>query len=232
MGTHSQVKNQLEADLKSDKIHPDARLLLKKHRVGCSAVLVTLLMASAAQSSFAENDPIKAIGLQLRSNGIVEHVYSGSPAFQGHLMRGDRIVAVDSKPVADSPAIQSAIAATTESKLILTIERQGKRYRVGFGRSGGGPMANPAAATSLSPPRVVVADKLDKELVDFFRKSKDSDTAYSEVVAALQSLPGDLKSKMHGWGMKIVITPTILAALPELVNEKPHGYTHGGNYNN
>lgn len=190
-----------------------------------------MLTAMSVQSSFA--DALKALGVQLRSDGTIEHVFTGSVASKGHLMRGDKIVAVDNTPMADSAKIQSVMTSSTSSKLILTIERQGKRYRVGFTRSGGGPATAGAGNDEDEPsPAVVVADKLDKELVDFFRKSKDSDTAYSEVIASLQSLPGDLKSRMHGWGMKIVITPTILAALPELVNEKPHGYSHGGNYNN
>lgn len=68
--------------------------------------------------------------------------------------------------------------------------------------------------------------------VTVFRKDINTANTENGVKVSLTRIPQPVKDAVFGEGCKIVITPTILDYRPELKNEKPRGYTHGGGYDN
>jgi hypothetical protein len=68
--------------------------------------------------------------------------------------------------------------------------------------------------------------------ISILRHTDDTDTMKREVVSTVLQIAPDLRSTLADWGLKLVLTPTILEALPELVGERPRGYLHGGGYTN
>jgi S1-C subfamily serine protease len=64
-----------------------------------------------------------------RDGTVVTSVEPGSPAAEVGLAPGDRIVAVDGRPVRDAQALSRAVEAAPAGKeLTLVVDRQGKRF--------------------------------------------------------------------------------------------------------
>lgn len=190
------------------------------------------------------------IGIVIGDEGLVRDVFAGSPADLAHIMKGDKIISINGKPIPqDNSAAGKVIMGLEGTVVALVIERAGKRYQCTVSR--GEPVEDQRAVLNGQVPRPrtsivaerrtthnasvgpkVAADQLDRSIVSIHRRTADTDNAYDQVVESLHIIPQDLKSKMAEDGFKVVITPTIIDAFPEKVNERPSGYTHGGNYTN
>jgi len=73
---------------------------------------------------------------------------------------------------------------------------------------------------------------VDKTLIEIKRPTADTNFALSQVDRALKIVPKGLRDELREFGIKVMITPGMLEADPELATEVPRGYVHGGGYTN
>jgi hypothetical protein len=71
----------------------------------------------------------------------------------------------------------------------------------------------------------------DSKLISIFKRTHDTPFVYGEVLRAIGYLPADLKEILYGDGVKIVLTPSVLEALPDLATNAPRGYRYYSSYN-
>ncbi len=71
-------------------------------------------------------DRLRTIGIQGAHPVIVENLTEGFPAENAGLRRGDRIVAIDGKPVYSLGQIQNHLQETGETEVTLDVERNGE----------------------------------------------------------------------------------------------------------
>jgi hypothetical protein len=184
-------------------------------------------------------------GLKVSHDRIVQ-VFTGSPADAAHLMVGDKIISVNGVQAQglSSDAVGGRIVGLEGTKVSLVIERQGKQYAASILRSHATAqegdalrVVTKAVATGPNTTRRILPAASAKLLASdpqiiIFRHTADTDAMHSEVVSTLLQLSPNMRTTLGEWGLKIEITPTILDALPDLVSERPRGYSHGGGYTN
>jgi tetratricopeptide (TPR) repeat protein len=195
-------------------------------------------------------------GLKVGGDKILQ-VFPGSPAAQAHLVAGDKIISVDGVPIQGlTPEdVGGRMLGAEGTKVVLVIERQRRQYSTSIVRSrataqqadalravsatGNYPGAATASssASAANSSRALSAAASAKLLANdpqiiVFRHTSDTDAMRSEVVSNLVQLSPNMRTTLGDWGLKIEITPTILDAMPDLVNERPRGYSHGGGYTN
>jgi hypothetical protein len=57
---------------------------------------------------------------------------------------------------------------------------------------------------------------LDASLVSILKQTENTEKVFGEVMQALSLLPQKFKEELAGFGLKVIITPTILEILPTL----------------
>src|SRR5690606_13116854 len=122
----------------------DARWVLLQHAVNRSAVKVEVsdhrgyvdirtLDLSSLTSEDLDGDFLRAAGL-LRFNPplppVLGQVIEGAPAQKAGLKAGDRIIAIDGKPVDEWKDVVAAVRDRPGATLALEIQRNGERLRV------------------------------------------------------------------------------------------------------
>ncbi len=73
---------------------------------------------------------------------------------------------------------------------------------------------------------------VDASFITVQRRTADTDTTLIQVCRALKSVPKEIVEDLKGGGITVVVTPTVLEAMPGSAMEKPRGYDHGGGYTN
>ncbi|MFT3773777.1 MAG: Do family serine endopeptidase [Minicystis sp.] len=101
----------------------------------------------------------QALGMKSAEGALVSEVQDGAPAARAGLTRGDVIVELDGKPVADSRSLRMAIAETAPGTSVrMTVLRKGQRTDVTAKlgelpaeekQPGGGPHAGPAGMLGM-----------------------------------------------------------------------------------
>ncbi len=73
---------------------------------------------------------------------------------------------------------------------------------------------------------------IDKTLVEVKRTTADTNFALSQVDRALKIVPKKIRDELKDFGVKVMVTPGMVEADPDLAMERPRGYVHGGGYTN
>lgn len=73
---------------------------------------------------------------------------------------------------------------------------------------------------------------IDKSFIEVKRPTADTNFALSQVDHALKIVPKSLQEELRTFGVKVMVTPGMLEADPELATAVPRGYVHGGGYTN
>lgn len=73
---------------------------------------------------------------------------------------------------------------------------------------------------------------VDATFITVQRRTADTDTTLIQVCRALKSVPKEIVEDLKGGGISVLVTPTVLEAMPGSAMEKPRGYDHGGGYTN
>ena len=123
----------------------------------------TLDMAKFVAEGF-EGDPLARVGLRLYRpdvEPVIGKVMAGSVAERAGLRAGDRVTAVDQKPIRTWEELVASVRAHPGEKLILEVRREGERITVAatpevaeqngerFGRIGAAPRVDPQAMKSF-----------------------------------------------------------------------------------
>lgn len=73
---------------------------------------------------------------------------------------------------------------------------------------------------------------VDATFITVQRRTADTDTTLIQVCRALKSVPKEIVEDLKAGGITVLVTPTVLEAMPGSAMEKPRGYDHGGGYTN
>lgn len=202
----------------------------------------TLEAASNAMRAYGDG----SIGYVVEDNGTTSMV-EGSPAARAGMLPGDRIIAVDSTAVDLSrpKELVELLRGKVGSSVVITFTRRGKSFRCGIVRtdldrpfylpnSSPGSSANSMTASRSSTTAQVKSDLSslgDASLVSVYRRTADTPSVYAAVLQGLADLPPSIKRELMLQGVTIVVTPTVLEALPDLEGQSPRGYRYHDNFN-
>ncbi len=91
-----------------------------------------------------------------------------------------------------------------------------------------------AGFSEVSDPTLAPASlkDVDATFITVQRRTADTDTTLIQVCRALKSVPKEIVEDLKGGGITVLVTPTVLEAMPGSAMEKPRGYDHGGGYTN
>ncbi|MBI5172208.1 MAG: hypothetical protein HY986_04935 [Candidatus Melainabacteria bacterium] len=73
---------------------------------------------------------------------------------------------------------------------------------------------------------------IDSTFISAGRRTADTDRALIQVCRAVKLVPKTIVDELKAGGISVLVTPTILEAMPGSAMEKPRGYDHGGGYTN
>lgn len=73
---------------------------------------------------------------------------------------------------------------------------------------------------------------VDSSFITILRHNADTDRTVIQVCRALKLVPKQIVEDLKGAGITVLVTPTVLEAMPGSAMEKPRGYNHGGGYTN
>lgn len=73
---------------------------------------------------------------------------------------------------------------------------------------------------------------VDSTFITVLRHNADTDRTLILVCKALKSVPKTIVDDLKSGGITVLVTPTVLEAMPGAAMEKPRGYNHGGGYSN
>jgi membrane-associated protease RseP (regulator of RpoE activity) len=198
-------------------------------------------------------------GMKVKDNQIMQ-VLSGSAAEKARLAPGDKIVSIDGVATTgmDSDTVARRIRGIIGSPVKLVVERGGKQYSANVVRTvldapvsaagvSGGARTSSNAAGSAAPAldrpsssasqAKPVGDKSaklsgDDPPIEILRHTNDTDAIYQEMVTTILMMPRSIRSDLNSFGVKVMLTPTMLDALPDMATERPRGYSHGGTFVN
>jgi PDZ domain len=200
--------------------------------------------AASTTSAAAENTTDSYVGMFVVKD-VIRKMVKGSPAEAAGLRLDDKLIAIDGKSTYGHTDVEilSMLRGKPGTKIRVDVERQGahglftvtrtsltelsknmtESEKVAYAAKGVAPQLT---RSGLQP------DAVDKRLIAIQRHTADTDAIYDQVVAALNVVPKSVKLDLANYGVKILITPTIIEANPSFATEKPRGYIHGGGYDN
>lgn len=73
---------------------------------------------------------------------------------------------------------------------------------------------------------------VDSTFITVLRRNADTDPTLIQICRALKLVPKQIVDDLKGGGITVLVTPTVLEAMPDSAMEKPRGYNHGGGYTN
>lgn len=73
---------------------------------------------------------------------------------------------------------------------------------------------------------------VDSSFITVLRRNADTDPTLIQICRALKLVPKQIVDDLKGGGITVLVTPTVLEAIPDSAMEKPRGYDHGGGYSN
>ena len=118
----------------------------------------------------------KALGVQDAKGALVNNVLSGQPAEMAGIKRGDVILQLDGKPVANVRSLQRAVSFTPVGKQVeVQVLRQGKVEAV---RASVGEAVTVERQASVAPPRRdmgMTVEELDGEKAKKFKLREDEE---------------------------------------------------------
>lgn len=172
------------------------------------------------------------LGVRLQDTKVMA-VTAGAGAEIAGIKSGDYIEAVDGKSTREMSTgdVSALLVGNVGATVKLEINRMGKHMIVPVILTEPPADFKKRVAMAVRAP-AATADSLDKSLITIHRRTGDTDFVYKQVINALALIPHTVKQQLHEYGVKVLITPTILEASPELKDEKPDGYNHGGGYDN
>lgn len=88
------------------------------------------------------------------------------------------------------------------------------------------------AATQQTAKNIVARSETEGLPIEIQRQTTDTDSVVIQTHTALFGVPNSIISELRNFGVKVLITPTVLEAMPEMASETPRGYIHGGGYTN
>jgi tetratricopeptide (TPR) repeat protein len=198
------------------------------------------------------------LGLRLEG-ALVMDVMRGSSAEQGGIKTGDKITSYDGISTAelDGEEVTKRLAGIAGTPVQLVVERQGKTYSCPLTRwemvARGGrwefqktaPIAETTAKdasasagnsqtvarnqTNSASQRWEARDEFVNGLND---EPKLSDPTYQKVERGLRTIPKDIRDALKEAGYTVMLTPTMLAAVPQWSGATPRGWSEDSNYDN
>jgi hypothetical protein len=198
-------------------------------------LVLSLLLLFSSPSALAEKG---YTGLRIGEGARVQEVFNASPAWRAGVRPGDAIESVDNVLTKGLKfqELVDRITGPMGTRVSLVIVRGGKRYTCVLVRgnsqsdaSDAGRTNGPVAVSPSSSPSKIDTPPIVS--IEIFRKTNDTDKTLIKVKDALSQVPTGVQEALKRSGISVLIVPTILAARPELRNEKPRGY-HGGGYDN
>lgn len=104
----------------------------------------------------------------------------------------------------------------------------------GASSNSGSSSSSSAGFSEVSDPTLQPASlkDVDASFITVQRRTADTDTTLIQVCRALKSVPKEIVEDLKGGGITVLVTPTVLEAMPGSAMEKPRGYDHGGGYTN
>lgn len=208
----------------------------------CRAALKGLGMAAAAETTA----PLRgAVGMKLNlDTGEILAVHPDSPAARVGLRVGDRVIAVDGRPLSELDDVVEAIAGRVGSVVRLSVVRGAETNEYALTRvalTSSGVRTEPSRFAAASKPVVqtLAMNERAVDVDDMIEMVKPTDmhpelTAdfIADVKGALGRMPPKILQTLRGASIKVVLTPTMIDRYPELKNERPRGYHAGGSYKN
>jgi len=73
---------------------------------------------------------------------------------------------------------------------------------------------------------------VDSTFISTGRHTADTDRTLVQVMRAIKLVPKNIVDELKAGGISVLVTPTILEAMPGSAMDKPRGYDHGGGYTN
>jgi hypothetical protein len=73
---------------------------------------------------------------------------------------------------------------------------------------------------------------VDSTFITVLRRNADTDPTLIQVCRALKLVPKQIVEDLKSAGITVLVTPTVLEAMPGKAMERPRGYIHGGGYTN
>lgn len=222
-------------------------ILRRGKRYTCVVVRGVSEKATEANSASSQRRGGVYTGLAIDDGNRIASVSQNSPAWIVGIRAGDRIEYINNSPTRDMKQsdVEDLVVNPSGAGLMLRMLRGTQKYYVGLeggpkpvslaGRSQSQSSASAQRTTTpTSPPAspsVVKAEAPSIVSIEIFRKTNDTDKVLRQVKDALARVPTSVQESLKRAGISVLIVPTILAARPELANEKPRGY-HGGGYDN
>jgi len=139
------------------------------------------------------------------NTALANYANSGLASLNGASRAAE--IAATTKPL--TPAVSSTAAAEDENK-----KRQEE------------------ALYPTTVPKDFNPNSIDKSLIEVKRQTVDTNFALSQVDRALKIVPKNIRDELKDFGVEVMVTPGMLEADPELSQERPRGYVHGGGYTN
>ncbi len=102
------------------------------------------------------------------------------------------------------------------------------------GTSSGTSSGSNSGFSEASDPTLAAASlkDVDSSFITVQRHTADTDSTLIQVCRALKLVPKQIVEDLKGGGITVLVTPTVLEAMPGSAMEKPRGYDHGGGYSN
>lgn len=196
---------------------------------------------SSIQSTPASSSGHGVVGIAIDQDHKIVKVVDGGPAQEAGLEVGDKIISVDGKSIYNLSVklvSKTIMAGPPASKVKIGVDRKGKQLEMVVIRGDSSPQTVAKKLKEQTKKTVkkapVVLSASDKKLVEIHqnKKTKNTDYVYDQVATALNGLSDKTKDVLRAGGCKILLTPTILSARPDLRGVQPSGYLHGGGYDN
>jgi hypothetical protein len=204
---------------------------------------------------------VSQIGVALKQN-VVAAVAPDSPAFKIGVLPGDKIVAVEGVRTeqASSGEIIRRLTKLSGATVPFVIERGGRRYATQASCTDNSFDYNPVAIAepAAAPTKITVlkqarqteslatsgsSSSVDSSVDRRFERRDEfvtglnenpslSGAAYKAVEHQLDMIPPTIRHALKEAGYIIVLTPTLLAAVPEASSAVPPGHASDTNYDN
>lgn len=139
-------------------------------------------------------------------------------------------------------ALQSIMARASNVPAAIKEQYQRQSSQGQASTSSGASSSSSSSASSsasadfseISDPTLAPASlkDVDTNFITVQRRTADTDTTLIQVCRALKSVPKEIVEDLKGGGITVLVTPTVLEAMPGSAMEKPRGYNHGGGYTN
>ncbi len=217
------------AALAQESLKQAIALYNKNDFASCTAILSKDINGSLRNNASAHYYLATACLRQGQNNAAAEHYLATSRLAPGTVY--------DSY---SKKALQSIMARASTVSAAIKEQYQRQSSQVQTATSSGASSVSSTSSSSsagfseVSDPTLQPASlkDVDTTFITVQRRTADTDLTLIQVCRALKSVPKEIVEDLKSGGITVVVTPTVLEAMPGYAMEKPRGYAHGGGYTN